>query len=348
MVLMRDVLGQLRAACLAAPAVPVALPAAWDEPAWSHFLDLARLHRIAPLLGHLMQTGLVTGAPAPVVDALRRALHQTRLQHALAHERLHQLDTAFREAGVPMIPLKGPRLADEAYPAAGLRQSDDLDILVEPCDAQRARQTLTALGYAPLPGSLPHHLVAQYHFHTQWIHPATQCCVELHTRPADRFALPPQRSFSYVDNLRDDPTAMPVYLAVHLAKHGIANRAILQRVADPLVALHPWYGLRLIWLLDFAFLLKARRLTADNLQPAAARWRAEEAVAFTRYLWAPKAFSSGTTHGPAWAHNLIVDRLARELDRPPRRVEAPWWLRPGKRTGFRPIRALDLLPGALS
>ena len=55
-------------------------------------------------------------------------------------------------AGVRAIPLKGMALADSLYGNFAMRITWDLDLLVPPGEALRARHVLIANGYAsPLP-----------------------------------------------------------------------------------------------------------------------------------------------------------------------------------------------------
>jgi hypothetical protein len=66
-----------------------------------------------------------------------------------------------RRAGLAPIVLKGAALAYLAYPAPGLRTMADLDLLVQPDQAQLANDALTAAGYQAIPDDLPeghHHL----------------------------------------------------------------------------------------------------------------------------------------------------------------------------------------------
>ena len=55
---------------------------------------------------------------------------------------------ACAESELPTIVLKGAALAETVYPRLGLRDFRDLDILVRPADAPRARAVLESLGYA--------------------------------------------------------------------------------------------------------------------------------------------------------------------------------------------------------
>ena len=57
---------------------------------------------------------------------------------------------AFAEEGLPVIPLKGPCLAERLYGGAALRSSRDLDLLVQASHVAPADALLGRLGFAPL------------------------------------------------------------------------------------------------------------------------------------------------------------------------------------------------------
>ncbi len=342
MVLMRHLLRALRDACTRSPDKPYAFPASGDAADWDLFFNVAQHHRVAPLLGHLAQQGMLTNVPASLMARLQKELHQTRLRHRVALQQLNEVESCLRGKGISCYALKGPRLAEEAYPTPGLRRFDDLDILVDPAARSEAQRVLAGLGYRPPPRSLPVWMMRSYHFHTQWFHPTTHTLVELHERPADTRSLPRATGdFSYHTELQQNPAALPVYLAVHLAKHGLANGPMLRQRLDPLLALHPWYGIRLIWLLDFQGILAARRISDKALTETARQWQAEGALALARYLTTAPASEPGPPPS-----SRFLNRLAKEMDEPAALRDEPWWLRPSVLTGFRPVRLLDLLPGS--
>src|SRR5262249_44088336 len=55
----------------------------------------------------------------------------------------------FAEGGVNVIPFKGPSLAAIAYGDLGLREFDDLDLLIARTDFMKAQELLLARGYQP-------------------------------------------------------------------------------------------------------------------------------------------------------------------------------------------------------
>jgi hypothetical protein len=56
---------------------------------------------------------------------------------------------AFNRAGLSVISLKGPFLAERLYGDFSLRKCYDLDLLVRECDRRRAEQVLSGLGFSP-------------------------------------------------------------------------------------------------------------------------------------------------------------------------------------------------------
>lgn len=343
---LRDILEMLVRAASGQPVPADAWPTA-DHPAWPAIDNLASFHRLTPLIAFRIKEGTCPAPPAPVAAAWANILQHARLNHLLALGDLIAFQEALTRAGIPACPLKGPRLAEDVYPDPGLRVSDDLDLLVAPASREDAFGLLRSLGYYTREHSLP--FVARYHFHTTWWHRTSGRCIELHTRPADRSVLPGspgQGPIDFVTALRDDPAAMAVYLAVHLDKHGWLNRYVPTSSASALVALHPWSGNRLIWLIDLVLYLRRHRIDRPVLEGTAASWRCENAlrnsVRIATALGLMDA-STGYDHEsvtPApWPLRSLLRRLDRDLEAlDTARLAPPWWLRPGRITGFRPVR----------
>jgi hypothetical protein len=201
---------------------------------WTAVIQLAERHGVAALLHGQLDAFPVGTVPQPARDALA-ALARTcvgfnlRLRHDLG-----RLLGALARAGIPVMPLKGPVLADDLYPAPLLRQSGDLDILVRVDDHARAGRVLEDLGYALRPDDQQG---ADYH--TIFTNDAID--VELHHDVGERHvsrmdvdgiwtsARPtcwqghPVRAMS--------PPDLLVYLAFHAAKDGLASLRALVDIA---------------------------------------------------------------------------------------------------------------------
>jgi len=85
--------------------------------------------------------------PPEILGKLRAGFKQSTKQNLILSAELHRLLDLFRQADLPVIPLKGPVLAWPFYEAPGLRAMSDLDLLVPECEASRAIHLLSADGY---------------------------------------------------------------------------------------------------------------------------------------------------------------------------------------------------------
>lgn len=80
-----------------------------------------------------------------------KAYYATAARNILIYNDLARALRSLRDAGVPVIVLKGAALAETIYPNIGHRPMGDADLLVRPQCMERARQTLEAAGYRFLP-----------------------------------------------------------------------------------------------------------------------------------------------------------------------------------------------------
>jgi hypothetical protein len=87
-----------------------------------------------------------------------RALHAgdlaRRVRVAALWDALEEVVPALAGAGVPVVALKGPVLAERLYPDPSARWSSDLDLLVPPDRLAQATRVLEALGYRRAPYQL--------------------------------------------------------------------------------------------------------------------------------------------------------------------------------------------------
>ena len=114
---------------------------------WEAIAPSAEVERLAAWLYSLGRTRQV---PAERLHPLRPAWLAFRRQHLVAVQELERLLDAFDEAGVPVIPLKGPVLAETLYRDPACRPLTDLDALVPPAQASAAIEVLRRLGYRHL------------------------------------------------------------------------------------------------------------------------------------------------------------------------------------------------------
>ena len=116
---------------------------------WDRLLGIARRHGLVPMLYRMLAPLASSGIPIDVLAKLRFQAEAYRLRNlVLVSESLNAL-RALEAAGIIAMPYKGPALAAFLYGDFFLRQSADIDLLVRPCDAVRARHVLLGLGYVP-------------------------------------------------------------------------------------------------------------------------------------------------------------------------------------------------------
>ena len=114
---------------------------------WNGLILLARRHGIASLL-HRTLAGLNTcRVPVEIMGRLRSVANAFRFHNVLFVRELLTAVQAIEAAGIPVAPYKGPALAASLYGDFALREMTDIDLLVKPRDAIRARRALSALGY---------------------------------------------------------------------------------------------------------------------------------------------------------------------------------------------------------
>ena len=114
---------------------------------WDYLLEQARTHGVAPLLAWNMQSLGGNVVSASVFAQLRGELQDNAIRNLLLTRELVDLLDLLKDKSIPALPFKGPTLAQSAYGNLALRSFGDLDILVHPRDAKRARQLLAERGY---------------------------------------------------------------------------------------------------------------------------------------------------------------------------------------------------------
>ena len=116
---------------------------------WKALLSLAHRHGLIPIL-HRTLSDLPAGmVPAEILGQLQSMSEAFRLRNLIFLSELVRLQQAFAAADVVVMPYKGTALAGFLYRDAGLRQVLDVDLLVRPCDAIRARRVLLDQGCIP-------------------------------------------------------------------------------------------------------------------------------------------------------------------------------------------------------
>ncbi len=116
---------------------------------WNSLFQLASWHKVLPLLYRSLQGAGLQAAPEPVLSSLKAYVRSASGHSLFLTGELLRLLKRFEAQGIPAIPLKGPALASFLYGDMALRQSVDIDILVQEEDYRSAKRLLLSLGYQP-------------------------------------------------------------------------------------------------------------------------------------------------------------------------------------------------------
>jgi len=262
-----------------------------QEPNWSVVHTLAVQHKVVPLLARSLQQIDASLVPESVVIALRDSAAASAQRTLFLTGELLRVLELLEAACIPAVTLKGPGLAAVAYGNIGLRQFDDLDVLVRRRDLLLAKQKLAAHGYCSLL-SLTQRQEAAY-VRSQYVYPLIHheqgVVVELHQDVRPRyFAFRPER-----DALWNGLSSM------HLGGKEIRAFSLEELLIILCVhgTNHCWE--RLAWICDIAELLRAQ--PAINWQGLLLR---------ARELGAERMVLLGL----ALAHNVLDTSLPKPID----------------------------------
>lgn len=120
---------------------------------WPALMDAAEFHGLLQLLYWNIGRNPSHLLPADVSQRLYQSYLESARRSLFLSASLAELSGQFEAANIPLIALKGPPLAESLYGDAALRQSFDLDLLLQPADIAAALALVRRSGY-----ELPPHL----------------------------------------------------------------------------------------------------------------------------------------------------------------------------------------------
>jgi hypothetical protein len=119
---------------------------------WNKIIQIAEHNGVLPFVArNLIEHASDLPASLPTdVDRLLRSAYEINLRRGLwfAGE-LARIVRHFDRLQLPVLPFKGPVLAQTLYGDPGRRTFSDLDFLISPADFERAKEALAQLGYSP-------------------------------------------------------------------------------------------------------------------------------------------------------------------------------------------------------
>jgi hypothetical protein len=154
---------------------------------WAEYLSLVDRHRIPALSWAALKRVVRLEIPDSARIGLKVRSDACRLQ-AIRHSLMQaEILKAFDRAGIPAITLKGTILSLDLYGDVGLRQSNDLDLVVTRDDISRAQACLESLGwhldstYFPMTPR-QQKVLRQAEHHLGFVHSERGGVLELHWR----------------------------------------------------------------------------------------------------------------------------------------------------------------------
>jgi hypothetical protein len=243
---------------------------------WNRLVSITRRHGLIPLLCRTLSGLDSSHVPSETLNSLRSQHEEYRSRDLfLVSDLLNTLRT-LEAAGVIATPYKGPALAACLYHDFTLRQSADVDILVRPRDAVKARRVLLEHGWRSH-RHIPRFAEAAY----AWLHYAFNLTtrrgvsIDLSWRIVQSFWRLPEIPDAAWDRLGrlsfagvSVPWFAPEYLLFVLCLHGCK---------------HKWEAMK--WIVDVAEVLrKYPELAWDKLMCDAGRAGYKRMLALSLYL----------------------------------------------------------------
>ena len=148
---------------------------------WKRILDLSDRHGITSLVYHSLRHLNFNGhVDSDIMNYLREAYYSNGVRNLQLYEQLKEILTAFNEAGIETIVLKGAALAETVYGDIVFRTMGNIDLLVRLEDLEEADKTLLDLDYINNQSpSMKWH--KKYHHHlAAYRHPKRNVPVEIH------------------------------------------------------------------------------------------------------------------------------------------------------------------------
>jgi hypothetical protein len=115
---------------------------------WEWVHEQVRWHSIAPFVTRHL-TSYKDQVPTALLEGWKKQARTIAFQNLAQMRELQRIVRTFETQDIPVIPFKGPLLAEMAYGDVTYRRFVDLDMLVHREDIQRAKACLKNAGYSP-------------------------------------------------------------------------------------------------------------------------------------------------------------------------------------------------------
>ena len=126
------------------------MPALDSPDAWPTVFELAREHRVVPLVWQALSSPGAPAVPAPTRAAFEEQVVQSAVTRMLCEGTLQRLLATLAPEGLRVLVLKGAAVAWSIHPNPSLRLYNDVDVLCRASDYSSLAATLLASGYTPV------------------------------------------------------------------------------------------------------------------------------------------------------------------------------------------------------
>jgi len=125
---------------------------------WTSFVSLANENGVIALVyDNLVAAGLIKNVPVNIAEQMRSAWLASLARNTHIFKLLHEVATHASGRQIKIIPIKGLYLEKHVFGEKGVRQMNDLDILVDERDAVPLRNLLIENGFTTMPFISPIH-----------------------------------------------------------------------------------------------------------------------------------------------------------------------------------------------
>ena len=200
---------------------------------WEYILKVAGRNGVLPLISTVLLARFREHLPAAIEDQIYKFLQQHTKTNLILTAKLIEIKKLLDKTDIPILPIKGPSLAIQAYGNLAHRHFIDLDILVKPKHFDSAVAVLAENGYRPTSRASWFRRKALFFTHKKDVvlaSPDDMVFIELHWKlSGSHFSMPFEISLLWhrLETLKLGGTnlsALPfkdlfVYLCLHGSRH---------------------------------------------------------------------------------------------------------------------------------
>jgi hypothetical protein len=250
---------------------------------WDHFVNLSNKHGIIALCWYnLTETGNSHLMPARHLDLMHSAYLKSLTRNIFLYNQFEEVASLAKRENIKIVLLKGMALEKTVYGNKGLRQMNDIDILVRQDQAALLRRILLNNGYesAPLVSYFHEKILPAYGKHLPEMY-KNDVAVEIHFKLFDQKGNSLTEEFfnkALTDN--DSNVCFPdlqllfLYLVKHLDKHEKKGSSQLRLYTD-LVLLHSLFSDKILneKLLEYVLTTNLEEAVSEKITLLEKCWR---------------------------------------------------------------------------